>query len=236
MSSSAIVGRAFELYKRHWQHFLVIALGFYVVLSVVTALLAAALGLLGVLVGAVVSLVGVFWLQGALTEAVSDVRDGRVDLSVGETFRRVQPLLGALLGAGLLAGLGILVGFLLLVIPGFVLLTWWIAVIPVVVLERRGVLESFGRSRELVRGHGWSVFGVIALTLLIVLVANFFIGLVIGLAFSWAPDAVRSFVGNVVGGSLTAPLGALAWTLTYFGLRELKEGPGDVGTAAAEPV
>jgi Uncharacterised protein family (UPF0259) len=236
MSSSAIVGRAWELYKHHWQHFLVIALAFYLVLSLVTALLAAALGLFGVVIGAVVSLVGVFWLQGALTEAVNDVRDGRADLSVVETFRRVQPRLGALLGAGLLAGLGILVGFALLVIPGFVLLTWWIALIPVVVLERRGVLESFGRSRELVRGHGWSVFGVIVLTLLIVLVANFVIGLVIGLAFSWAPDAVRSFVGNVVGGSLTAPLGALAWTLTYFELRERKEAAAEAAPAAATAV
>ena len=46
---------------------------------------------------------------------------------------------------------------------GLVLLTWWILIIPVIVLEGTRAGEAFSRSRELVRGHGWSVFGVIEL-------------------------------------------------------------------------
>jgi hypothetical protein len=37
--------------------------------------------------------VGYFLLQGALVEAVSDLRNGRTDLSAGELYRRVWPLL-----------------------------------------------------------------------------------------------------------------------------------------------
>ena len=32
---------------------------------------------------------------------------------------------------------------------------------PVIVVEHSGVMDSFGRSRELVRDNGWQVFGVI---------------------------------------------------------------------------
>ena len=38
---------------------------------------------------------------------------------------------------------------------------------PVVVLEKPGVFAAFGRSRELVRGHGWPVFGTLVVTWLI---------------------------------------------------------------------
>ena len=56
---------------------------------------------------------------------------------------------------------------MLLIVPGLFLLTIWIAVIPAIVLEGRGIGESFGRSRDLVRGNGWNVFGVIILTILL---------------------------------------------------------------------
>ena len=117
--------------------------------------------LLVALITAVVSLVGTFWLQGALVYAVDDVRDGRIDSSIGDLFERVRPYLGTLIVAGILAGLGIALGLVLLIVPGLILLTWWCLIVPVIVLEGKRVGESFSRSRELVRGHGWTVFGVV---------------------------------------------------------------------------
>ena len=69
---------------------------------------------------------------------------------------------------------------MLLIIPGLFLLTIWIAVIPAIVLEGRGIGESFGRSHDLVRGNGWNVFGVIILTILLLIA----VGLVVGLVLS----------------------------------------------------
>ena len=73
-------------------------------------------------------------MQGALVTAVDDIRDGSSDLSLGETFDRVRPQLGSIVGAGLLAGLGVFLGLLLLIVPGLVLMTWWVLIIPVVAL------------------------------------------------------------------------------------------------------
>ena len=83
-----------------------------------------------------------------------------------------------LFAVSLLAGLGIAVGFVLFIVPGLFLMTIWAAVAPVVVLERPGVFAAFGRSRELVRGHGWTVLGALALVFLIVLAAGVVAGIV----------------------------------------------------------
>src|SRR6187549_2626628 len=112
--TDGVIGEAWGLFKAHWRHLVPLALVVYVAIAIVGVLLTLLLGWFGALLGAVVSLVGVFWVQGALVTAVEDIRDGRADLSLGDTFRRVQPQLGAIVVAGLLAGLGIAVGLLLL--------------------------------------------------------------------------------------------------------------------------
>ena len=222
MQPGAVFSQAFDLYKRFWQHFIPIALIVFAILSVASLLLSFALGALGLAFAAVLGLVGVFWLQGAIAEAVADVRDGRADLSIGDTLNRVGPRVGVLVVAGLLAALGVILGLVLLIVPGLVLLTWWSALVPVIVLERAGILEAFGRSRELVRGHGWSVFGVIVLSLLLVLGANF----VVSIALAWLGDEVQSFLQSLISNTVVTPFVAAAWTVMYFQLR---------GERAAEP-
>jgi uncharacterized BrkB/YihY/UPF0761 family membrane protein len=100
-------------------------------------------------------------------------------------------------------------------------LTWWVLIIPVIVLEERRAGESFSRSRELVRGYGWSVFGVIVLTILLFIAFRIVLGLVL-LPFA---DWLQSSLTEIVGGTLAAPFIALAWTLLYYRLRAAKEQP-----------
>jgi hypothetical protein len=219
--TDGVISEAWNLFKAHWRHLVPIAFVVYVAIAIVGLLLALLLGWFGALLGAVISLVGVFWVQGALVTAVEDIRDGRADLSLADTFGRVRPQLGAIVVAGLLAGLGIVVGLVLLIVPGLVLMTWWVLVIPVVVLERTGAGAAFGRSRELVRGFGWNVFGVIVLTILLLLGFEIVLSIVLSPLDGW----LQSFVSNLVSGSLTSPFIALVWTLLYFRLRQAKAEP-----------
>jgi hypothetical protein len=48
-----------------------------------------------------------------------------------------------LIVAGLLAGIGIAIGLVFLIVPGLILLTWWCLIVPVVVLEGKQVGEAF---------------------------------------------------------------------------------------------
>jgi hypothetical protein len=216
MQPGAIVREAWELYKAHWRTFAPLALIVYIVLGLITLVFGLLLGWLGLVIGALASIVGTFWLQGALVEAVQDVRDGKQDLSVGELFARVQPRLPALIVAGILAGLGIALGLVLLIVPGLFLLTIWSLIVPTIVLEGKSAGESFGRSRELVKGNGWSVFGVIAITIGAVIVAS----IIVGLLTFWLPDGVDSFVSDLISNTLVVPFVAVAWTLMYFALAQ----------------
>jgi len=225
--TSGVIGEAWGLYKAHWKHFMSISFVVYAGVAVIGLVLTLLLSWFGALLGAIVALIALFWLQGTLVRAVEDVRDGRADLSLGETFDSVKPHLSSIIVAGILAGLGIVLGLILLIVPGLVLLTWWILIVPVIVLERRSAGESFSRSRELVRGHGWSVFGVIILTILIYIVA----GIVLRLLLTPLADWLQSFIGDIVVGTILTPFLAVTWTLLYFRLRGAEE----PATPAIEP-
>jgi hypothetical protein len=211
--TTGVISEAWDHYTRHWKHLLPISFVVYAIVGLLS-LLFSTLGWIGALLASAVSIVGLYLMQGALTEAVADVRDGRADLSIGDTFRRVSPKLGAVIGAGLLAGFGIAIGLLLLIVPGLILLTLWAVIIPVIILEGKGVFDSFGRSQQLVRGHGFSVFGVIVLTFLIL----FAFTLVLALLLAPLDDGVASFFSNLISGTITAPFIAAAWTILYYRL------------------
>jgi hypothetical protein len=214
------IGEAWEFYKAHWRHFVPIAFVVYVLLALFTLLLVLVLDWLGLIAGIFVSLAGVFWLQGALVTAIEDVRDGRADLSIGETLAHIRPRLNTLAVAGILAAIVITIGFILLIVPGFFLLTIWSLIVPVIVLENSGIMDSFGRSRELTRGYRWGVFGRIIVTVLITAVAGAIISLI---TRALLPDSVDEYVANVVSSSATAPFAALVWTLMYYRLRAARE-------------
>ena len=220
MSPTAVLGEAWSLYKTHWRHLLPIAFVVYLLLSLFTLLLVLLLSWLGAIAAAFVSLAGTFWLQGALVIAIEDVRDGRADLSVSETLGRVRPRMNALAIGGILASIAITIGFILLIVPGLILLTWWLLIVPVIILEGRSATESFGRSRELVRGNGWNVFGLIVLTVVILIVAGIILGIVLALVLSFLSDDLAQYISSVISNTIFTPFVAAGWTLAYYHLRE----------------
>ena len=179
----------------------------------------------------VIGFVGTFWLQGALVYAVDDVRDGRIDSTVGQVFDRVKPHLVTLIVAGFLAGVGILLGLILFIVPGLILLTWWCLMVPVIVLEGKKIGEAFSRSRELVRGHGWTVFGVVIVTALLTGIAS---GIIQSL-FSFLGSFLRYWLGGAIASAIVGPFFAIALTLMYFTLRDLKEPTAPAPTSEPTP-
>jgi hypothetical protein len=219
MEPGDVLRRSWELYRAHWRHLVTIAAVVLVPLGAVTAPLAL-LGWPGIVGANVLDLSALFLVNGALVRAVEDVRDGRPDLSVADTFRHAGARLLVLAVAGVLAAVGIFVGLLLLVVPGLVLLTWWFVLSPVVILEGRGILPAFGRSRALVRGDAWPVFGVAIVTLLVELGVS----LALGAAALPLGGPVSSFAQSAIGNSFVTPFVAVAATLTYFRLHDREAG------------
>lgn len=226
MSVGSVLSEAWELYKRFFGRFVATAALVFVALDLVGAI-ARMSGdsfvavVFWTLVSIVLGIVGTFWVQGALVEAVRDVRDGRVDTTIGELYSRTAPRLPALIAAGIVAGIAVAFGLVLLIVPGLFLLTRWSMIVPVIVLEGRGAGDSFSRSWELVRGHGWPVFGVIVITVIGSGIAN---GIIEAL-FVFLPDFFQSWIGGLIADSLTTPFVALAWTVMYYRLSAPAERP-----------
>ena len=216
----AIIRRTFQIYVDQAPVLMPAAAVVFVISGVFGVLLvAASTGL--AFIALIIGLVATTLFTGMVVELVSDVQDGKRDASASQLLRVVTPVLGQLILVGIVAGIGILIGFILIVIPGLILATLWSVAAPVVVLERPGGLRALGRSRELVRGNGWNVFAVILLLVILV-------GLV-GSGIEVAADSAGTGVGlvvRVVVGILTAPISALAAAVLYFDLRKAHAGSG----------
>ena len=227
MSIGVVLDEAWTLFTRFFARFFVIALVVFATINLLYALVVSAISAdndgaalaLAILALATV-VIGTTWLQGAFVYAVQDARDGTFDASISQVFARVSPSIAPLIVAGLLAGLGIALGFVLLIVPGLFLLTIWAVIAPVIVVEKRRAIESFGRSRELVRGHGWTVFGIVLITGLLSGIAT----TLLQAAFSFLPRFLEIFVGSTIAQSVVAPFSAIAIAITYFRLRDAEVG------------
>jgi hypothetical protein len=194
--------------------------------AVVVYLIPAALGLSRnltlqalALAATVIAAVG---YQGLVVQAVRDIQDGKRDLTVAGLYRSVVKVLAPLLWTAIIVGVGVFLGILAFIIPGLVLLTQWAVAAPVVVCEVRTAPQALGRSRELVRSHGWQVFGVLIVTFLLVIVASTALQ---GLASAISNSRVAFAIANLIAGTLTAPIFALASAVLYLELLQLKGEP-----------
>jgi hypothetical protein len=219
----AVLDETWTLFTRFFLRFFVIALAVFAAVNLVYALVVTSLSAdndgaafaLAILALATL-VVGTTWLQGAFVYAVQDARDGSFDASLGQVFSRVSSSIAPLIGASLLAALGIAFGFVLLIVPGLWLLTIWAVIAPVIVEEKRRALESFGRSRELVRGHGWTVFGIVVIAGVVSGIAT----TLLQAAFSFLPRFLEILIGSTIAQAAVAPFSAIAIAITYFRLRE----------------
>jgi hypothetical protein len=224
LNVGAVIDRVFAIYVDRAPVLMPAAAVVFVLSGILTSVVvAAAPGL--TLLALLISLVATTLFTGMVVQLVADVRDRRRDASVRQLLQSVTPVLGQLILVGIVVGLGVLIGFILIIVPGLFLLTIWSVSAPVVVLERPGGLRALGRSRELVRGNGWRVFGVVLVFFLLVVGVGTTLELLAG-----ALSKGAGIVVTVVVGVLTAPLYALAAAVLYFELR----GPREAETAATD--
>ncbi len=162
----------------------------------------------------ILQLVATAIYTGFVVKLVQDVRDGKRDQTVGELISAATPAIGALIVFGILSGIAIGIGFVLLIIPGLILMTIWSVGAPAIVAEGRGPLEAFGRSYELVRGQTWTVFGVLVVVFLI-MIAAFIVAGLIGAAIGGVAGAV---IVAIIVMALFMPISALVASTLFFDL------------------
>lgn len=195
--------------------------------SVVTA--ASGSGFLFMMLGWVLNMVGMFLLQGMVVKSAVNGFNGK-RTEFGDAFDVGVRMFLPLLGLGIVAGLGMMLGYILLIVPGVILSVLWSVAAPAVVVEKRGVFESLQRSRNLTRGHRWSVFGL----LVIYMVLSWIIAMLIGgvsaaTGGSFTTGSANLWV-NLIAGPIVSVLSAVVASAgvasLYYELRTAKEGVG----------
>lgn len=197
----------------------------------------------GSVVGALIMLAAAFVLQAAIVHAtVTDLNGRRVVLgdSLRVGLRNCLPLIGL----AILMALGITLGFVLLIVPGFILMVMWSVAVPSKVVEKLGVLQAMGRSDDLTRGRRWPIFGLFVLYA----IANWVLSaLAVFAAAPFTPPAPASAdtisiltsassLVQVVASAIVATVGTLVSTaggaVLYSELRGSREGVGPEALAS----
>lgn len=230
LSVGDTLNEVFSIYGAQAGVLLPIAFWIYLAVAVLTGIGDGNVGLL--LVALVVSLMAAVLYQGVVVSLVRDVQDGKRDRSMGDLISEAMPFVGSLLGAGVIAAIATGIGFLLLIVPGLILLTIWAVIAPVIVIERSGVIASFGRSRELVRGNGWPVFGAILVAFLITAV----VGTILGeIARAITDGVILQIVFSALASTVTAPITALVAAVLYYRLLAVQAPPPAAAPTGPQP-
>jgi len=150
--------------------------------------------------------------------AFQDMRGQRVNLgeSLGVGLSRFLPIVGLAIVASLLMGLG----FILLIIPGLILMTMWFVATPACVVEQLGPFQSMKRSSQLTKGHRWKIFGLI----FVLLIISSIISPALTVSLAAIGGRLLAVTGSVIWHGVWGAFYAIAVVVTYHDLRVAKEG------------
>ena len=237
-----LLDRTFFLYRRHFAMFVGIAalpnlmLFAFQLIQVVlntTTLGSTPTTLLWLLATILIYFITIAVSQGATIIAVSQIQLDR-DASASAAFAAIRSRIGELSLLMFGMGLRILLGFLLLVVPGIYLAIIWSLAIPVAVLEGAPLAQALARSAELTVGHRGRIFVVYSLLLILVYIVTLLVQgptmavIAIGAGTlsvaelpAWA-EVLLAF-SNFVTTSLVSPIMTIALSLVYYDERVRKE-------------
>lgn len=184
--------------------------------------------LAGTLVGGLIQFAAAALAIAACFRAISAAYLGE-HADAGESLRYALGRLVPLLVCYVILILIVVLGLVLLIVPGIFLAVKLSMAFPALVFERTGPLASLGRSWTLTKGHFWRTFG----TLLVVFLITFVLQLVLaGIAggILGASDSGELAVAivltlvNLLTLALTYPLWAAVVSVVYYDLRVRNEG------------
>jgi hypothetical protein len=164
--------------------------------------------------------------QAATVFAVSDLYLGR-PTGLRECYKRVGAKAIRVILILILTGLTVMVGFLLLIIPGFILMCRTAIAVPVSMLEDTKSIRSIERSMELTKGYSGQVF----IIFLMVWVLTWIVAMIFQTPFAFLMQTQHVSFGALllqhlsgfVSQVLVGPIATIAFSLMYYNLRVRKE-------------
>ncbi|MCX6394587.1 MAG: glycerophosphoryl diester phosphodiesterase membrane domain-containing protein, partial [Solirubrobacterales bacterium] len=157
------------------------------------------------LVGAAIAAMSAF---NASVVRVVEAEERGLDLGgILDVIKSVKTRIWPEFWVGLLASVATVVGYFIFLIPGIYLGVVWAVVTPVIVVEGLS-LDALARSRQLVKGNGWGVFGFGLVAILVLLAVAYLLMLAVVL--------VAALLGAIIGGSAGGGVAGVAMGVAYL--------------------
>ncbi|MBB3032646.1 hypothetical protein [Alteriqipengyuania lutimaris] len=151
--------------------------------------------------------------------------------AVGRPMRRGARF-WSFVGMSILAMIGVMIGFVLFIIPAVILTVRWAAANGFVLNGEHSVTEALGASWEATDGHGLSIFGAgLVLWIALAVLSSIVVGVAVGIGFTGANESFSPLlaVAMAISGFVEAFGNALsfAFSIAVFHL----VAPSDTGVA-----
>jgi len=150
--------------------------------------------------------------------AFQDMRDRPVE--IGVSVARALARFPALVGLTILMTVAVMMGFVLLIVPGIILMVMWYLAVPVCMVEKTGPVRSLDRSQRLTKGHRWKLFG---LFLFVVILSAIGDSVSAGIGAALLRD-VGAVLFQAVWQGISQALSSIMIVVAYYQLRVAKEG------------
>ena len=236
----SIVGDSFTILFRHFFSVMVLAIiptligvvasglliGFDATLGRSEPVFSGGADILRILLSILGQIVAYSLTIGLLVQLAYDAKLGRplqLGRYVGPALSAVIPIVVLSLGSAIL----MVVGLLMLIVPGLWVYAMF-SVMPVAVVIERVGFGGLGRSADLTKGYRWPIIGVMILIAIVAMIINFIAMFVVGLVMVPLAGGGAGMLVGVLGlgilTSITNGLAAIQLSLVYARLREIKEG------------
>ncbi len=204
-SVSALLGAAWNDYKSKVKNLALLMAGFYVVMGVIMMIatggsLATSVAANELAAGVIPFIIGlgVLMVIGIMAEIALIHLAAGTEQSIKQALKRAPQRFWGFLGLAILLSLTVLVGLVLLVIPGLIFIAWFGLSYFVFLLEDKKITEAMKTSKAYVRGRFWPV--VWRLLALFVVMLPFWILSGIG-----GDESMFGFILNAVIGIFVGP-------------------------------
>ncbi|GAA0280582.1 hypothetical protein GCM10009127_22210 [Alteraurantiacibacter aestuarii] len=155
---------------------------------------------------------GLFELVSAIVSVVAAYLLAKAYLAGSGHLRTTENRFWPYLGMGILSVLGIVFGFVLLIVPGIFLLVRWSAATGYLVGAGKGVTESLSDSWDATKGHGWTIFFAGLILMISLVIVGGIIGAVLGVAGDALSSYLLAFV-EAAAGAISIAFGISVYTL-----------------------
>ena len=255
ISAVDLVKNSYELYKKNAQLFLI-----YVILVFIPSAAVSLLGrviasvfnlqtysLLAILYAIVFFVLGIvayflsLWFSIAFIKVIAAKYEGKAAQKTQDEIASTKQFIIPAVIASLLAGLAILGGFILLIIPGIIFSVWFAFALYAVVLDGQKDIGALRFSKKLVKGRWWGTLWRFILPALIYIVLSGILQAPFSYLANSSNSVIISYIALIMVSLVSivlTPFVASAQTILYLELKKTKTKnivPPSAGKTPIEP-